>query len=574
MTEIAINQREYEADVLVIGGGSGGSMAAIKAKELAPSMTVMIMEKAHVRRSGAIAMGMDGLNNAVMPGVASPEEYVWEITQANDGILDQQLVLYFAQQGYPMVRELDSWGVQFAKDENGDYIVHKVHTEGRYVVPMPKGHDLKSILYRKIKSLKIPMLNRVMATSVLTRDNTVVGVTGLDVFTGEFVLVRAKSVILTTGAAGRLGLPATGYLYGTYENPTNAGDGYAMAYRAGAQLTSLEAVMVVPLLKDYNGPACAYVAGPFGAYTAGPDGQRLTQNDYWSGGLMMQMHKALQRGDGPAFLKMTHLPEQDISFIESVLHSNERPSRERFHRGRHTNYRTDMVEMALSEPSLCSGHSASGILIDRSAKTTVDGLFAAGDVASVPHQYLLGAFVIGKLAGESAARYARDSQARKVDPGDVEAERERVYKPLSRKDGLHHEEVEYKIRRTFSQYSTPPKTEAMMNIGLERFQEIRERDIDCLGARDPHELGRALEVPFILDCAEMSTRASLYRKESRWGFFHYRLDYPEKDEAQSGYRTVVKKQGATMTVGQVPVPEFVITKDPFVRGALEAEKTV
>ena len=75
-------------------------------------------------------------------------------------------------------------------------------------------------------------------------------------------MVRAKAVILCSGAAGRLGLPASGYLYGTYENPTNAGDGYAMAYHAGAELAGIECFQINPLIKDYNGPACAYVDGP------------------------------------------------------------------------------------------------------------------------------------------------------------------------------------------------------------------------------------------------------------------------------------------------------------------------
>lgn len=564
MTDRIGMRREYDTDVLVIGGGSGGTMAAIKAKQLFPHLTVTILEKAHVRRSGAIAMGMDGLNNAVIPGKATPEEYVWEITRANDGIIDQRPVLHFAREGHKMVKELDGWGVKFSKDASGEYVVHKVHMEGRYVVPMPEGSNLKKILYRKVKSTGVAMINRVMATSLLTRGNRVIGATGLDVVTGEFVVVRAKSVVLTTGAAGRLGLPATGYLYGTYENPTNAGDGYAMAFRAGARLTSLEAVMVVPLLKDYNGPACAYVAGPYGGYTARPDGKRLTSNDYWSGELVMAMYQAFQRGEGPAFLRINHLPEEDIAFIERVLHSNERPSRGRFHAGRGTDYRRDMLEMSLSEASLCSGHSASGILVDDKAGTTVDGLYAAGDVASVPHQYLLGAFVIGKLAGENAARFAATVDLLAPDPGQIEEEAERVFRPISQPNGLHHEEVEYKVRRIFNEYATPPKLGARMEIGLERFREIRDRDLPALGASDPHELGRALEVSFILDCAEMSTRASLYRKESRWGLLHYRLDYPQRDDVNGLYRTVVFRDADTgaMRVDQEPVPQPIITERP------------
>ena len=93
-----------ETDLLVLGGGTGGPMAAIKAKEKNPALRVVLMEKANVKRSGAISMGMDGLNNAVIPGYATPEQYVKEITVANDGIVHQKAVMAYAQGSYPMIR--------------------------------------------------------------------------------------------------------------------------------------------------------------------------------------------------------------------------------------------------------------------------------------------------------------------------------------------------------------------------------------------------------------------------------------------------------------------------------------
>src|SRR5947209_20568455 len=124
---IATETLTLEADVLVIGGGSAGSVAAIKAKEHSPDATVLVLEKANVKRSGAIAMGMDGLNNAVIPGHATPEQYVKEITVANDGIVDQEAVMAYAAHSFEMIQELDRWGVKFEKDETGDYSVRKVH---------------------------------------------------------------------------------------------------------------------------------------------------------------------------------------------------------------------------------------------------------------------------------------------------------------------------------------------------------------------------------------------------------------------------------------------------------------
>src|SRR5882757_8816835 len=157
---------ELVTDVLVIGGGTAGSVAAIKAKERLPDGTVLLLEKANVKRSGAIALGMDGVNNAVIPGHATPEQYVKEITMANDGIVNQRAILEYAQNSYAMIEELDRWGVKFQKTQSGDFDVKKVHHKGSYVLPMPEGYDMKKILTRMIKRSGVRIVNRVMATRV------------------------------------------------------------------------------------------------------------------------------------------------------------------------------------------------------------------------------------------------------------------------------------------------------------------------------------------------------------------------------------------------------------------------
>ena len=553
-------------DVLVIGGGTAGPMAAVKAKEANPELRVLLLEKANVKRSGAISMGMDGLNNAVVPGHATPEQYVKEITIANDGIVNQKTLMAYARNSFPMIEELDRWGVKFEKDETGDYAMRKVHHMGTYVLPMPEGHDIKRVLYRRLKRVRIGITNRLVATRLLTAtDGSMAGAMAFDCRTGDFHVIRAKAVILCTGAAGRLGLPASGYLFGTYENPTNAGDGYSMAYHAGAELSGIECFQINPLIKDYNGPACAYVTGPLGGYTTNGKGERFIECDYWSGQMMMEFYRELEGGDGPVFLKLNHLAPETISTIETILPTNERPSRGRFHKGRGTDYREQMVEMHISEIGLCSGHSASGVWINEHAETTVAGLYAAGDLACVPHNYMLGAFVYGKIAGESAAGCCASMALADIDEDQVEVERARVWAPLSRKDGLPPSQVEYKLRRMVNDYLQPPKVTRKMEIGLARFEGIRV-DLDRLSARDPHELMRALEVHAIRDCAEMAARASLYRTESRWGLYHNRVDYPERDDQDWLVHVQLKKIDGEMVCFKRPL-------EPYLIGLDEQEKT-
>ncbi|MGW2043677.1 fumarate reductase/succinate dehydrogenase flavoprotein subunit [Streptomyces sp. NPDC001858] len=556
---------ELTCDVLVIGGGTAGTMAALTAAE--HGADVLLLEKAHVRHSGALAMGMDGVNNAVVPGRAEPDDYVAEITRANDGIVDQSTVRQTATRGFAMVQRLESYGVKFEKDEHGDYAVRQVHRSGSYVLPMPEGKDIKKVLYRQLRRRemreRIRIENRVMPVRVLTspEDGRAVGAAGFNTRTGQFVTVRAGGVILATGACGRLGLPASGYLYGTYENPTNAGDGYAMAYHAGAELTGIECFQINPLIKDYNGPACAYVANPFGGYQVNRHGERFVDSDYWSGQMMAEFAAEVASDRGPVYLKLSHLPEESISALESILHSTERPTRGTFHSGRGHDYRTHDIEMHISEIGLCGGHSASGVRVDDHARTTVPRLYAAGDLACVPHNYMIGAFVFGDLAGADAARYTAYSGQLPVDQ--LREAHELVYRPLRNPDGPPQPQVEYKLRRFVNDYVAPPKSGARLSLALEAFERMRD-DIAEMGARTPHELMRCAEVGFIRDCAEMAARASLARTESRWGLYHDRLDHPHRDDASWFHHLDLHKSpSGAMEFTARPVAPYLVPVDEF-----------
>ncbi|HTI21404.1 MAG TPA: fumarate reductase/succinate dehydrogenase flavoprotein subunit [Kutzneria sp.] len=556
-------RRELSCDVLVIGGGTAGTMAAISAAERGAS--VLLLEKAHVRHSGALAMGMDGVNNAVIPGKATPEDYVAEITRANDGIVNQRTIMQTATRGFDMVRRLEGYGVKFEKDSYGEYAVRRVHRSGSYVLPMPEGKDVKKVLYRVLREKRMRSLvtitNRVMPVRVLTDDGRAVGAVGFDTRTGDFVTVSAKAVVLATGPCGRLGLPASGYLYGTYENPTNAGDGYSMAYHAGAELSGIECFQINPLIKDYNGPACAYVANPFGGYQSNAAGDRFVDCDYWSGQMMAEVAREIHSERGPVYLRLSHLPEESVRALEGILHTTERPTRGTFHAGRGHDYRTHDVEMHISEIGLCGGHSASGVWVDENGQTTVPGLYAAGDLACVPHNYMIGAFVFGDLAGTHAA--SLDVPLVSLPEDQISDAHELIYRPLSNPDGPPQPQVEYKLRRLVNDYVAPPKSSNRLEIALEHFSRMRT-EIAGMGARTPHELMRCAEVSFIRDCAEMAARSSLVRTESRWGLYHDRMDHPARDDAEWFAHLNLRKapDGAMEFIRRpvapyvVPVPEF------------------
>ncbi len=574
MDEITEGTSQVDCDILVIGGGTAGPMAAYRAKKKNPNAKVILLEKANVKRSGAISMGMDGLNNAVIPGHSTPEQYVKEITVANDGIVDQAAVYKYAQNCYEIIQELDGFGIRFQKDENGDFDVKKVHHIGTYVLPMPNGDTVKKALYRQLKRARLLISNRYMATRLLTgKDGRIAGAIAVNTRNAEFLVVRAKAVILCMGAAGRLGLPTSGYLFGTYENAANSGDGYAMAYHAGAGLANLECFQINPLIKDYNGPACAYVAGPFGGYTANNEGMRFIECDYWSGQMMQEFYNELQSGKGPVFLKLNHLADETIGEIETILHEVERPTRGRFQVNRNNDYRNGMIEMHISEIGFCSGHSASGVYVDDNACTTVPGLYAAGDMASVPHNYMLGAFTNGAVAGEHAIDFVNEVDFADIDEDFIAAEKKRVLAPTTREDGIPPNQVEYKTRRLVNDYLQPPKVTRKMQLAQDRFAETREVMENEMVARNAHELMRSLEVSSIMDCADMAAFASLFRTESRWGLYHNRADYPERDNENWFCHSILSKDAdGQMTIKKKDVDPYIIPIDDEEKDAYDKQR--
>ncbi|MTI84716.1 MAG: fumarate reductase/succinate dehydrogenase flavoprotein subunit [Firmicutes bacterium] len=525
-----------KADFLIIGGGTAGTMAAVRAKELNPDANVVIFEKGHIRRSGSIAMGMDAMNIVAVPGGDTAKDYVEANTKACYGILDAKPSYVMADRSYDMVKRLESWGVHFPKDENGDYERVKVHPNGNFCLTMPDP-DLKIRLVNKVEEHNVTVYNRTMVTSLLVNGDRVVGATGLNTRTGEYILCEAKAVLVCNGGASRFGIPNTGALYGTYDYPGNAGDGYSLAYRAGADLTGFEYCMQMSLIKDINVPI-TYVSKSRGAKVYTALGDELDMGDTVNLEMMVQ---AYRDGKGPLFIKMQHLPEEQIKHIENILFKVERPMMERFMEGRGMDFRKDDIELNPTEIYLCGGHGLTGIVVNEKAETSLKGLYAAGDVSNVSRGHLTGAFVFGEIAGEQAQNWF-DSE--------VEIDREQVEREFKKIDELKKlqdnevpvEQVEYKLRRVINDYLPSPKSEYRISKGLDNIRVIKDELKEVMKVTDNNELARAIEVGFIADCAELCAVASLNRKESRWSERHYRVDYPEMDD-ENWLKHVVLSRG-------------------------------
>jgi len=537
---------KIEADIVILGGGSAGTFAAIKAKKTNPKARVVVLDKGPIETSGAIGRGMDALNTVSVPGYGTPEDVVEALTKVSEGILDQDLAYTLGQGTYDIIKDLEEYtgrepGDLFPLDENGNYKCNYLHPTNKALYLAMDGEDIKRALAREVRKLGCEVLDRTAVVRLFTEEGMVTGVFAFNIRTGQHYVISAPAVIITAGCVGKFGMPRDGFLSGIYEFPGNTGEGFSLAYHAGAELVNMECFQTNLLMKDFNGPACGYVVIPRGGYGINALGEKYWSHGYWSGDMFLAVWKEFLEGRGPVYLKLDHLPEETIHGLEKILWGTERTARGQFHKQRNEDYRCwDSVEQGLEEITLCSGHSMSGIFVNKDTETTVKGLFAAGDCAAVPQQYLGGAFVFGAIAGRVAAEYAANAKAPQLKV-DVDKLWKEIKAPLDRANGLPVEQVERKIRTKISQYITPPKSDPLMNKLLWWIERMRCEDVPNIKVNDFHDMIKATEVSSIIDCAEMATKASLFRTESRWGLSHYRLAYPARDPKWDGKYCVVKK---------------------------------
>jgi succinate dehydrogenase/fumarate reductase flavoprotein subunit len=515
------------ADILIIGGGSAGSMAAIRAKEVNPEQKVIIFEKGHILYSGCIARGMDALNIVAVPGVSTPDLYVESNALACGGIMDEPVNYLMAKRSYSLMKKLERWGVFFPKDKEGNYELLQVHPKGRFCLAM-KEPELKTILAKRLLGLGCQVFNRVMGIQLLVEEGRVAGAIGMNIRTGELVICQARAVILASGGTARFGLPNSGYLYGVYDFPGNTGDGYAMAFRAGAQVTGFEYTLNYYIIKDINAPLL-YITLTRGAHLLNAMDLHL-EEDHPSNQTMALEYR---QDRGPLRIRMSHLPEVRIQEIEDILFSTERPVQRRFFEGRGVNFRSGDIELWPTEFYLCGGHGLTGIFVDERATSTLPGLYAAGDVSLVARGHLSGAFIYGEIAAEQATEEAQKRSPIGFNPEKVQELKRSLQQRGEQKNGeVSIEEFEYKVRRLINDYVTPPKNEYKLKRALwwmDRFaEEIRQK----VRVGSIHDLFKVLEVENIILCAKLSATASLERKESRWGFWHSRSDYPQRNDAQ------------------------------------------
>jgi succinate dehydrogenase/fumarate reductase flavoprotein subunit len=556
-----MRQTTKKADVAIVGGGAAGCLAAIAAKEADPAADVVIVEKASIRRGGSIACGMDAINVVVIPGISKVEDLVRAQMSAAQGILDPSVVRAVGEESFGVLRDLESWGVKFPKDKNGQYETFKqwsARDSAAAVTSISMEGDVKGILDREVEKRGIRRMEHAPVTAIHAAEGGVTGISGLNIHTGEFFILPAKTVIIAAGSGARFGLPETGVLHAIFDCPACAGDSYSLAYRAGAGLVNMECVKHYFAVRYFNGPGLAPLS--HGSRLVNALGQAFLEKSA-SGDLELQnymdLFSAVQReykeGRGPVYIDTRPLSPDKVAELERCFFTTERPTFKKFFEERGLKIGRDLIEGSLSEAVLCGGHGINGIQINAKAETNVKGLYATGDGAANATS-LMGAFVLGRIAGREGAALAQNLSVPEPEGRATAAEQERVFAPLRRAEGIPPVVIERKIRQIVNLYVDNPKSEPKLVVAQKHLAKLRD-DITGMKAVDLHDAMKAVEVQAILDCAEIVTVASLARKESRWGIYHSRVDFPKRDDANWKKFVVVKQnRSGSATASVEPIP--------------------
>jgi len=469
---------------------------------------------------------------------------------AAQGILDPAVVRAVGEESFAVLKNLESWGVEFPHDERGQYRTFKqwsARDTGAAVTSISMAGDLKAILDREVERRGVRRIEHAPVTSVFTAQGRVAGLSALDIRKGEFLSIPARTVIMAAGSGARFGLPETGVLHAVFDCPACAGDSYSLGYRAGAHLINMECVKHKITVRFFNGPGLAPLSlggrlvNAFGRpFLEKPSGESFELTNFMD--LFSAILREYQEGRGPVYVDTQHLSPGMVEELERCFFTTERPTFKKFFEGKGIKIGRDPIEINLSEPVLCGGHGINGLKVNARAETNVPGLYAAGDGAANGTS-LMGAFVLGRVAGREAVKFAGKGEHLTPDWNEAEEEKDRVFAPLRRAEGIPPALLERKLRQTVNQYVDSPKSEPKLRTAQERLARLRE-EVALLKAADLHEAMKAVEVQAILDCAEMVVAASLERKESRWGIYHHRVDFPRRND-EEWRKFVIVQRGAS-----------------------------
>lgn len=522
---------KISTDVLIIGGGTAGCYAALTISENSDKK-VLICEKAHIKRSGCLAAGVNALNAYIVEG-RKPQDYVDYAKKDADGIVREDLLLTMSEKLNEVTDRLEKLGLVILKDENGKYV-----TRGNRNLKI-NGENIKPILADAVEKAKnVTVLNRVNIFDYSVKDNKINGAFGFGIESGIFYTIEAKAVIIATGGAAGLYKPNNpGFSrHKMWYPPFNTGAGYAMGIRAGAEMTTFEMRFIALRCKDTIAPTGTLAQG-VGAKQINSLGEVYeTRYGLTTSERVYGTVNENQEGRGPCYLRTERITaEQDESLLKAYLNMAPSQTIKWIESGRNPSRQN--VEIEGTEPYIVGGHTASGYWVDTDRATTIEGLFAGGDVAGgCPQKYVTGALAEGEIAGLSAVKYI-DSKERfeKISDEDTNYHLRETEKYLTDRHSLYTtEQLEEAMQTVMDSYAGGIKTNYRFNEKQLDIADCKIRQLetltDDLYAEDFQELMYICELKERLTVCKSVIAHLRARKETRWHSFAENLDYPEKDD--------------------------------------------
>lgn len=525
------SEKIIHTDVLIIGGGTAGCYAALTLRSLSDA-SVIIAEKADIRRSGCLAAGVNALNAYITKG-HTPQFYVDYAKKDAAGIVREDLLLTMSEGLNEVTRKLEDLGLVILKDEKGEYVAR-----GTRNIKI-NGENIKTILADAVKKLDgVQVINHLNITDYIVRDNTMAGALGFDMRTGTAYEIRAKAVLCATGGAAGLYRPNNpGFSrHKMWYCPFNTGAGYAMGIRAGAEMTTFEMRFIALRCKDTIAPTGTIAQG-VGAKQVNARGDVYEQKYglTTSQRLYGTVRETLD-GNGPCYLRTEGITAaQDESLLKAYLNMAPSQTLKWIESGKLPSQQN--VEIEGTEPYVVGGHTASGYWVDTNRQTTIRHIYAAGDVAGgCPQKYVTGALVEGEIAAKNMVRQGL-SDASGLDEAQekaILAEKVAEYNAaLGETDSFFTveqlEEAMQKVMDTYaggigSHYQYNEKQLALADEKIDQLMELAAH----VGASDYHELLFVYELRERLTVCKVLIAHLRARKETRWHSFAENLDYPEQ----------------------------------------------
>lgn len=539
-TQLSAEPTRMTTDVLVIGGGVAGCLAAISAAE--GGAEVLIVDKAKMlERAGSVGGGVDQYLTPMNTGPEwdTPQYLLMHIPMLTDGLVDLDVAEQVVHEMPRMLRKLESIGIDFTDPDTGDYLRTRVFgLPGTYHVNFD-GRKFKYFIGRRTTQAGAKLLARTMISDILVDPGTnrAHAAVGFNVRSGEWYLIEANAIIVATGDVNRISRNASGVPFDSWHYPYNTGDGHAMGYRGGAELVNMEFVEATLTPKGFSCQGTNAYAG-LGAHFVNRHGERFMFKYDKNGEkarrtvIVEGIVEEVLAGNEPLYVDLRHLDADVIDHFARTL-GYDRYTLPGYFAQKGIDIRTDKIPITVSELSIRRGgvyFRGSGLVVDIDGRTDVDGLYAAGDCSMVSGG-IAGAAAMGAITGRGAVALAdRTRGLPEIDAELLDAAAERLMRPLDNADGgLSWRTFEDEIRDTVTDHVGFQRTDTGLRTAIERFAALGERRSQ-VAAADAHELMRAHEALNIHTVVELMAKAALDRTESRSGAAHRRVDYPETDE--------------------------------------------